>query len=393
MCSETALPHSGCAEKQRCGVCHLHGSGMSAAAAIKIIGGEAMAGRKIRRCEWAATPQAHICVAGMAARMCRLCAVWMPVAHAAGRRLAARPAAVMSSWLLAAALAVLLSFVPAVYAAPLTLADNTGHIVTLEQPATRIVGLYGTFNELLLALDLRTLLVGRTNADADIAGLESLPAVGTHMRPDPERIVGLKPDIVLLLTGRKEAAVQGENLRRLGMNVLEFRIASFEELFFVLRTLGEMTAHADRAAALEKQWRARLARVRAQLEGVRPARAFFEVRYPNLLGAGRGGIVQDIITLAGGENVVDSTEKLVRLNEEILFASDPDVYISQRGPMNTAAEPVAERAHYKALRAVREGRVLVVEEKRFSRPGPASVEAVEALARWLHPARYSMAAP
>ena len=276
-----------------------------------------------------------------------------------------------------------------VHAAALTVHDNTGHSVVLERPASRVVALYGTFSELMLALGARDALAGCTRADTAIPGLENMPAVGTHMRPDPELIAGLKPDLVLMLTGRREAAVQGERLRALGFSVLEFRIASFAELRLVLRALGEATGHADRADALERDWNGRLAAVRERVRKEAPARVFFEVRYPNLLGAGRGSIVHDIITAAGGENMLDSPEKLVRLNEEMLFAGDPDAYVAQRGPMNAAAAPVAERRHYRALRAVREGRVLMVEERMFSRPGPASVDAVELLARWLHPACFA----
>ena len=62
----------------------------------------------------------------------------------------------------------------------------------------------------------------------------------------------------------------------------------------------------------------------------------------------------------------------------------PEAYILQRGPMNPAPQPPEQRAHFQGLKAVRQGRVLVVEEERFARPGPASVDAVEELARWLH---------
>ena len=75
--------------------------------------------------------------------------------------------------------------------------------------------------------------------------------------------------------------------------------------------------------------------------------------------------------------------KLVRFSEEALIAADPDVYLIQQGPMNPAPTPLTERDHYKGLRAVREGRVLVVDEERFARPGPRALDAAEELAGWL----------
>ncbi len=263
--------------------------------------------------------------------------------------------------------------------------DDTGVTLTLDKPATRIIALYGAYNELLLALDARGLLVARTVADAHLPELAGLPAIGTHMRPNAELIVAQKPDLVLQLAGRREALLQTEALRKLGINVLTFEMDSFDKMFDVLEKLGRLTGRERKAAGLILDWRARLATLRARRAGEKPVRVFYEVRYPNLLAAGQGSIVNEIIAVAGGENVVADDKKLVRFNEEALILADPDAYLIQKGPMNPDPQPLSERAHYRDLRAVRTGRVLVVDEDRFARPGPRAVEAAEGLERWLHP--------
>ena len=73
---------------------------------------------------------------------------------------------------------------------------------------------------------------------------------------------------------------------------------------------------------------------------------------------------------------------------EALIKRDPEVYIIQKGPMNRNPSLPSERPHFHVLDAVKEGRVLVVDEQAFSRPGPRSIEAVEELARFLHPERF-----
>ncbi|WP_241160160.1 ABC transporter substrate-binding protein [Desulfovibrio sp. ZJ369] len=258
----------------------------------------------------------------------------------------------------------------------------------LEKPATRIIALYGAYNELLLALGAGDLLVARTVADArlpQLAELADLSVIGTHMRPNAELIVGQKPDLVLQLSGRKEARLQTEALRKLGINVLTFEMNSFERMFDVLGKIALLTGREQQAAALIRGWRGRLAALRARHAGQRPVRVFYEVRYPNLLAAGKGSIVDEIIAYAGGANVVREEKKLVRINEEALIQADPDVYLLQKGPMNPDPEPLERRAHYRELRAARAGRVLVVDEDRFARPGPRAVDAAEELERWLHP--------
>jgi ABC-type cobalamin/Fe3+-siderophores transport system ATPase subunit/ABC-type Fe3+-hydroxamate transport system substrate-binding protein len=262
--------------------------------------------------------------------------------------------------------------------------DGTGREIRLAAPARRVIPLYSAFSEMLAAVNREHALIARTGADT-LPSLMSLPSVGTHMRPNPEIITALRPDLVLAAQGRKEALQQAEQLRRLGLTVACFPLNSFEELFAALRAVGLLTGAQREAETLEASLRARLAAVAERVKNEPPPRVFFEARYPNLLGAGRESIVSEIITRAGGINVVETDARLVRLNEEELVRLDPDVYVAQRGPMNSAFVPLGRRPHFAALKALREGRVLEVEERLFSRPGPDAVRAVERLASYLHP--------
>lgn len=301
-------------------------------------------------------------------------------ALAAGRRF-------VPSLLYCFAVMLLLAFL-ALPAQAVSIRDDVGNTVSFTQPVRRIIALYGAYSEIVLALGVPEYLVGRTAADADIAALAALPVVGTHMRPDPESIVALKPDIIVQLSGRNEVQTQTQALQALGLPVLCFHMQSFDDLFRVTEVLGSLTGRTEQAAALITQWQQRLAHVRQKLAGSAPVPVFFEVRYPNLLAAGKGSIVDDIISHAGGVNVVQEEKKLVRMNEEALLLLKPEAYIVQRGAMNSTNEPMAGRRHFAALPAVRTGRVLEVEEALFSRPAPRAVEAVELLARWLHPQRF-----
>jgi len=277
-------------------------------------------------------------------------------------------------------------------AEPLRVVDGQGTVVSLEAPAQRVICLYGAFSELFVAMGLEDRLVARTLADEDLPVLKGLPSVGTHMRPSLELIIGLRPDLVIQLAGRKESAQTVDALRRHGLNVAVFNPTSFTELFEAILAMGRMAGAEEQAQSLVVNLSGRLAAVAESLEGPnrspdsRP-RVFFEVRSPSLLAAGRGGIVNDIILRAGGENAVQSGNKLVRLGEEGLIGLDPDVYVVQQGPMNRNPLPPKDRPLYSQLRAVAQGRVLVVDEGLFSRSGPRAVEAVERLASFLHPER------
>lgn len=246
----------------------------------------------------------------------------------------------------------------------------------------RIVPLYAAFTEILVALDCQDALVARTQTDTQ-PSLASLPVIGTHMQPNLERLVALKPDIVLQLAGRSLAHAQAERLRSLGIRVEELDLATFSDIFAVTERLGALLGRKDKASALVDGWKKRLHEAKA-LRPKKTYRLFFEVRYPGLLAAGRDNIVNSIIALSGGVNVVGHPKKLVRLGEETVFALDPDVYVVQKGPMNPNPLPFADRPGFDRLAAIAKGHTLLVREELFSRPGPASIEAVMTLSTYLH---------
>jgi len=237
-------------------------------------------------------------------------------------------------------------------------------------------------------------LVGRTKADTQPPEILAKPSIGTHMRPNVEMILGLKPDLIIQNAGRQENMPGLDQLRRQGAPVAVFHPTSFEDIFAVIQRLGVLTGCPDRAAALIEEMQGKLLAVAARLQNVteRP-KVFYEVRYPNLLGAGAGSIVNEVIVRAGGVNVVTVPKKIARMNLEAVIAGDPDAYIVQQGPMNPNPSPPAARPHFGILRAVKTGRVLVVEERLFSRPSPGAADAVVQLAAFLHPGLFPEARP
>jgi iron complex transport system substrate-binding protein len=263
--------------------------------------------------------------------------------------------------------------------------DDSGQTVRLEAPARRLLVLYAGFGETLAALGLSGSVVGRTASDDTLPA--SVPEVGTHMRPNLELAAALRPDLALLLEGREEAGLTARALEALHIPVARFRVASFAELFSCITRLGTLTGENARAAALLAELRGRLEAVRRKTAAFahRPT-VFFEIRYPNLLGAGGGSMPADIIRVAGGVPCLEERGRMVRLNEESLLILNPDIYLMQEGAMNKRPIPPAERPHFRELAAVRQGWSLTVPESRFSRPGPGSVAAVEELAaiitRW-----------
>lgn len=295
--------------------------------------------------------------------------------------------------LLAAALVAALVGAPAGPAGAACVTDDTGTEVCLDHPPTRAVSLYGAFTELLWEVGAGPTLVARTKNDDTIPAVRELPSVGTGLRPNVEYLLAVRPDLVVSRAGH--AAGQAVTaLRARGLTVAAFDPRGLDDLYATLDRLGTLFGRAEEAGRLEARLREGLARVAAVAAGApRRLRVVYEVRAEPLTVAGADSLVDELIRTAGGADAVEVPKKLVMLDVEALLRLDPDAYLVQEGPMNRNPTPPGERPHLATLRAVREGRVLTVDEHRFARPGPQVAAAAEELSRFLYPELWAARTP
>lgn len=269
-------------------------------------------------------------------------------------------------------------------AAPVQVVDDAGRTVRLEAPAQRVIALYGAFAEMLYAMEAQDVLTARTQADTFPPDILRLPSVGTHMRPNVEMILGLKPDLVVQSATRRSAIPESARLEEAGIPIVILGPKDFEGVFSAMERLGVLIGREEQARRTVEALRHRLEAVRSACRGTSPhPRLVFEIRADPLAVAGRGGMPQAAMEAVGAINAVSLPDPIVQMSVENLLVLDPDVYIVQKGPMNPNPEPPHNRAHFDRLRAVRSGQVLEVEEALYSRPGPRAVQAAEDLARRL----------
>lgn len=274
---------------------------------------------------------------------------------------------------------LLFFFIPTMAKGTVSIVDDTGNEVRLSHPAQRIVPLYAALGEILVDLGLASRIVAKTNTD-EASG--NVVLIGTHMRPNLELLLAQKPDLVLQFEGRNESALLAESLRKLNIPIARFKIASFSDLFSCIQRIAILTGTEEEAANFITEQKEQIVALQATHapDGERPT-VFFEVRYPNLLGAGKNNIVHDIIHIAGGKNsLVSYPEKFVRLNEETLLSCNPDIYLYQEGIMNKTPISPLDRANFSVLTTVKNNTVFIVDESLFSRPGPQSILAAKQLA-------------
>lgn len=283
------------------------------------------------------------------------------------------------------AAALLLSLFTITCATAACVEDDTGAKVCVDGAPIRLISLYGAYSELAWEFGAGGSMVGRTKSDNTIPEMEKLPVVGTGLRPNAEYVLALTPDLVLGRAGKagNEALTA---LRERGVRVAAFDPQSLDEYYSMVNRIGVLLGKVKEAEELNSRTRATLSEILRKSGALaKKPKVVYEITNEPLTVAGTDGILNELLEYAGATNAIQIKKRLVRLDAEALLASDPDFYIVQVGPMNVNPPAPSSRAIQAKLTAVAQGRVITVDEKLVSRPGPRVAQAAEELFRLLHP--------
>jgi ABC-type Fe3+-hydroxamate transport system substrate-binding protein len=253
--------------------------------------------------------------------------------------------------------------------------DDFGDTVRLGHAATRVVSLNPVTTEFLFAIGAGGALVGRTHWDLYPAAARAVPDVGNGMQPNVEAVLGQTPDLVILYESASNRGAVA-HLRAAGVMTLTLRTDRVADLARIAPIVGEAVGRRDAAIATADSVSRSLEAVRALPRAARPPRVFWHVWDAPVMTIGRGSYLSELLTVVGAENVfgdMDAPSPQVSLEE--IARRDPDLVLA--GPAGAATI----RAHkgWAAIRAVRDGRVLVVDTTLVGRPGVRMGEAARHL--------------
>lgn len=262
--------------------------------------------------------------------------------------------------------------------------------VVAQAPPSRIVSLVPALTDMLLAIGARRQLVGVSSYDDDPA-VKALPRVGALLDPDVERIIALKPDLVLVYGSQQDLMTQ---LQRASIPTFSHRHGGLAHVFTTIRLLGARVGRSAPADQLAASLERRIAAVRGSVRSApKPRTLLVFGREPGTLRAiyvsGGRGFLHDMLEAAGGVNVyADVDTESVEASSEMILSRAPDVIIELRSADVQGAELAREMEPWKALAsvpAVRAGRIHLLAGKSINVPGPLVAEGVERMARVLHP--------
>ena len=271
-------------------------------------------------------------------------------------------------------------------AAAVTVQDDEGNKVTLDKPAQRVISLAPHVTELLFAAGGGRKVVGVVDYSDYPPEAKALPRVGSHRQIDLERLIALKPDLLVVwLHGG--AARQLEPLRRLGIPVYVSEPHRIADIGPTLRRLGQLLGTEAEAGRSADAFERRLAAIEANYASRPPVKVFYQVWDRPLYTLNGSHTASDAIRLCGGQNIFAALPVTApTVTVEAVLKENPEVIVSGNRPNQDSAGLEAWK-QYPSLLAARRGNLVTIDADQLVRPGPRILDGTGMLCERLDEAR------
>ena len=203
-------------------------------------------------------------------------------------------------WLVWASLVA--TSLPAIAATPVQAVDDANQRIALAKPAQRIVSLAPHATELLFAIGAGAQIIGADEFSDYPAAAKAIPRIGRAGALDLERIVALKPDLVIGWGSGNSSAQVGQ-LQRLGLTVFTSEPRQLADVASSLRRLGALSGHAQKGDVAANAFAQRIEDLRLHYGHRKPVTVFYEIWNQPLMTINGQHIISAVIELCGGQNV------------------------------------------------------------------------------------------
>ena len=268
--------------------------------------------------------------------------------------------------------------------------DDLGRSVTVPVKITRVVSLAPNLTEIIFAVGAGNRLVGVTTFCNYPEQAKAIAKIGDTMTPNMESIIALKPDVVFVSTASQIEAFM-KTLEANGIAVYVTNPKTLDDVFQSLLQLGELLGTREQAAILVSNLSGRRSLLTHLVSFVEPraerkvlTRVFVQISKEPLFTIGKDSFLTDVIAMAYGVSVTNEVPTAYpKLSKETASALNPDVIILSDSEDNQEPNEV-----FKNSPAVKNGRIYKVNADILSRPGPRLVDALEQIAKDLHPDKF-----
>jgi iron complex transport system substrate-binding protein len=288
---------------------------------------------------------------------------------------------------------LLIFFVTFVIFVPIVAAPSAR--VTRPAAPARIISLIPAVTEMLFAIGAERQVVAVSSFDQYPPQVTRLPRVGALIDPDLERILSLRPDLVVVYDSQADLRRQ---LERASIPMYIYKHAGLPDVTSTIRSVGERVGRELDASRLASQIESNLNAIRARVANrSRPKTMLVFGRdalaLRGVYASGGVGFLDDMLTVAGGDNVfADLKQQSVQATSELILAKRPQAIVELRVGEISDAQKLKEIEVWQTLAsvpAVRDRRVTLINDERTVIPGPRVAEGTELIARALHPEAFA----
>ena len=273
-------------------------------------------------------------------------------------------------------------------AVAVTITDMKGREVTLEKPAARIVALTPADCEILYAIGAGDMLVGRGEYCDYPAQVLEVPAVASGSETNIEQIIALKPD-VLLMGDMDQTDEQVARLEAAGIRVVVSEAGDIAGVYTAIDMIGRLMGREDNASAVIASMKSTFDSLTEKSTGDGTQTIYFEVS-PLQWGwwtAGTDTIMDEIATMLGMKNCFDDVSGWAEISEEQVLERNPDFIVTitmYYGEGPTPEEEILSRAGWENVTAVKNNKILNLQNNELSRPAPRLAEGAQLLFDFLY---------
>ncbi len=266
------------------------------------------------------------------------------------------------------------------------LTDEAGRKVKIPYPAKRIISLAPSITEILFALGLNEEITAVTKfCDYPEAAL-SKPRIGGFVNPDVEKIVSLKPDLIIgIRDGNRMDTIDRLNDFSIPLYLIDPK--GFDGVMETIKNIGEVVGREKESRKMIRELVDKRENMVTLTRSLSRPRVFFQVGDAPLITVGKGTLADDLIRLAGGRSISENESmSYPSYGIETILAKAPEMIImtsmdSKKDHMNL----VKRWQNWKSIPAVKMNAIHVIDSNLVDRPTPRIAEGLEALVRIIHP--------
>jgi iron complex transport system substrate-binding protein len=267
-----------------------------------------------------------------------------------------------------------------------TVNDQLGRKLEVPDDPKRIVSLAPSITEIVFQLDQAFRLKGVTQFSNYPPQALALPKVGSYVRLDLERILALNPDLCIAIKDGNPKRIV-DRLQSMKIPVYVVDPGNLETVIQTIVEIGLLINAPEDAHLAANKMRNRLEQIKARVSStkLRP-RIFIQIGISPIISAGSRTFINDLISLAGGINVVAAQSGYPRFTREEILALSPDVIIITSMARQAVFQQVKEEwSRWSNMPAARDQRIFIVDSDVFDRPSPRLLDGLETLVRLIHP--------